>query len=187
MEQYLRSFNLFSNDEIEKALQAASYRKIGKCGFLIREEQVCKHVWFVQSGLFRSFYTNTTGEVITYCFAFANTFITAYSSFLTQEKSVENIHALSDAEVYAIPRETILQLEQSSTNWLRFSKLIAEQEYMKMEQRVFLLQKENAENRYKDLLEKHPDYLQQIPLQHLASYLGITQRHLSRIRRAITI
>lgn len=183
MEQFLRSFNLLKNDEIETALEAARYRKISKGELLIQEGQVCKHVWFVQSGFFRSFYTNNTGEEITYCFSFANSFATAYSSFLTQNESAENIAAITDAEVYSIPRETILQLEQSSVNWLRVSKFMAEQEYMKMEQRVFLLLKESAENRYKDLLQNQPGYLQKIPLHHLASYLGITQRHLSRIRK----
>ena len=80
----------------------------------------------------------------------------------------------------------ILKLEQSSTNWLKFFKLIAEQEYIKMEKRVFLLQKESAEKKYKDLLLNQPEYLQSIPLNFLSSYLGITQRHLSRIRKAIT-
>jgi len=53
-----------------------------------------------------------------------------------------------------------------------------------MEKRIFLLQKESAETKYQDLLKHHPEYLNLIPLNYLASYLGITQRHLSRIRAA---
>jgi CRP-like cAMP-binding protein len=64
---------------------------------------------------------------------------------------------------------------------------MAEQEYLKLEKRVFMLQKEKAERKYQDLLENHPDYLKHIPLNYLASYLGITQRHLSRIRKEIAI
>jgi len=187
MEQYLKSFNVLSDQEIADVLKVGSHKKIKKNDFLIKEGQVCKEVAFVKSGFFRTFYYNPDGEEITYCFTFANTFTTAYSSFITQEKTVENIHAMLDAEIFTIPRVEILKLEQSSVNWLRFTKMIAEQEYLKMEQRVFLLLKENAEHKYNNLLTTHPDYLQHIPLNHLASYLGITQRHLSRIRKSVTI
>ncbi|MEO0334198.1 MAG: Crp/Fnr family transcriptional regulator, partial [Bacteroidota bacterium] len=83
------------------------------------------------------------------------------------------------------PKEKIVALEKSSTNWLWLFKHLAEQEYIKMEKRIFLLQQESAEKRYEDLLKNRPNYLHTIPLNYLASYLGISQRHLSRIRRSI--
>ena len=98
---------------------------------------------------------------------------------------MENIQALTRVELLTISRDEILKLENSSANWLRFSKLIAEQEYIKMEKRTFILQKESAEKRYEDLLTNEPQYLQLIQLSCLSSYLGITQRHLSRIRKLI--
>jgi CRP-like cAMP-binding protein len=55
-----------------------------------------------------------------------------------------------------------------------------------MEKRIFLLQKESAEKRYEDLLTNQPTYLPLIPLNYLSSYLGITQRHLSRIRKSLS-
>ena len=85
-----------------------------------------------------------------------------------------------------ISRDDIFKLERSSTNWLRFFKFIAEQEYIKMEKRIFILQKESAEKRDQDLIRNQPEYLQVIPLNYLSSYLGITQRYLSRIRKSIS-
>ena len=187
MEQYLKSFNLLSDQEIAAILKVGRHKTIGKNDFLIREGEVCKEIAFVKSGFFRTFYYSSTGEEITYCFTFANTFTTAYSSFITQEKTVENIHAMLKTEVFTISRPEILKLEQSSVNWLRFTKMMAEQEYLKMERRVFLLLKESAEHKYNNLLATHPEYLQHIPLNYLASYLGITQRHLSRIRKLVRI
>ncbi|MNT99762.1 hypothetical protein D3C72_2426980 [compost metagenome] len=64
--------------------------------------------------------------------------------------------------------------------------MIAEQQYLELEKRIFQLQKETALQRYTVLLRDQPEFVQQIPLQYLASYLGITQRHLSRIRSEIT-
>jgi ribosomal protein L10 len=58
---------------------------------------------------------------------------------------------------------------------------------MELETRFFQLQRDSAAQRYSTLLTNHPDYIQNIPLQYLASYLGITQRHLSRIRKEITL
>jgi CRP-like cAMP-binding protein len=186
MRDYLKSFNLLTNDEIALLESKAVYKKLDKGDFFIKEDKTCKEVGFVISGLFRSFYYSSSGEEVTYCFTFANSFLSAYSSFLSQTNTIENIQALTDIELLTISRDEVLKLEESSTNWLKFFKLIAEQEYIKMEKRVFILQKESAERRYEDLLTNEPEYLQLIPLKYLSSYLGITQRHLSRIRKLMS-
>lgn len=186
MEQYLNSFGMLSKDEIHQISTLAKAKKIKKGDLFIKEGRICNEVGFIVSGLFRSFYYSSSIEEVTYCFTFPTTFLTAYSSFISQTPTVENIEALTDAELLIIPRSEILKLEESSINWLRFFKLVAEQEYIKMEQRIFLLQREKAEQRYSDLLTNKPEFLQQIPLNYLASYLGITQRHLSRIRNSVS-
>jgi len=186
MRKYLEQFNILTNDEIDLFEKKVTHKKIKKGEFFIKEGKISKEVGFVVSGLFRSFYYSSSQEEVTYCFTFSNSFVSAYSSFLSHEKTAENIQALTDIELLTISKEEILNLEQSSTNWLRLFKLIAEQEYIKMEKRIFLLQKETAEQRYRDLLNNQPEFLQLIPLNFLSSYLGITQRHLSRIRKLIS-
>jgi len=186
MKKYLKSFNILSDDEIDLIESKATYKKLAKGDFFIQEGKTCKEIAFVTSGLFRSYYHSSSEEEVTYCFTFSNSFVSAYSSFLSQSKTAENIQALTDIELLTISRDEILKLENSSTNWLKFFKFIAEQEYIKMEKRIFMLQKESAEKRYQYLLTNDPEYLQLIPLQYLSSYLGITQRHLSRIRKLIS-
>lgn len=186
LRNYLQSFNLLTETEIEDLLTQVSFRQLKKGDFFIKEGKTCKEAAFILSGLFRSFYYSSTGEEVTYCFTFQNSFMTAYSSFIAQTPTAENFEALADVELFVIAKDIIDELERTSTNWLRLFKLLAEQEYIKMEQRVFLLQKESAERRYEDLLVNHPDFLQFIPLQYLSSYLGITQRHLSRIRKSLS-
>ncbi|TYA74377.1 Crp/Fnr family transcriptional regulator [Seonamhaeicola marinus] len=183
---YLQSFQLLTDDEITSFENLLTYKQLKKDDYFIEAGQVCKEVAFITSGFFRSYYYSSKEEEVTYCFTFSNSFITAYSSFLTQESTSENIQALTDIEMYAISRDDMLHLEASSSNWLKLFKLMAEREYVKMEKRIFMLQLENAETRYTDLLKNHPEYLQLIPLGYLSSYLGITQRHLSRIRKSIT-
>jgi CRP-like cAMP-binding protein len=187
MEKYLQSFGLLTADEIKTLISKMRPRTIKKGEYFIREGQICREVAYIESGFFRSFYLNTEGKETTYCFLFANALVTAYSSFITQEKTIENIQALADTEILAISKQDIERMEQSSANFLRLTKILAEQEYLLMERRVIQLLQESAENRYKDLLHNQPAYLQTIPLNYLASYLGVTPRHLSRIRKAISI
>ncbi len=181
--QYLESFNLLTPIEIQSFLDLTTQRHIKKGDYFIRESETCQEVAFIIDGYFRSFYYSSSSEEVTYCFTFKNSFITAYSSLISGDKTAENIQALTDVQLLSISKTNLESLENSSTNWLRLLKTIAEQEYLKMEQRIFILQKENAEKKYANLIEQHPEYLHNIPLNYLASYLGITQRHLSRIRR----
>lgn len=186
MEAYLRSFGGLTEAEIARFSQSLTSKTLSKGDFLITEGTICREAAFVVSGAVRSFYYSSENEEVTYCFTFANNFLTAYSSFISQTPTQENIQALVDTELLTISKETVMQLEASSPNWLKVFKQLAEQEYIKMERRIFLLQKESAEKRYQDLLAHSPEYLQRIPLHQLASYLGITQRHLSRIRKELT-
>jgi len=186
MKQYLQSFHIFHTDEIETLLKLSKQKTINKMDYFIREGDVCKEVAFVLSGTLRSFYISTKIEEITYCITFPNNLLTAYSSFITGQPTEENIQAITTVELLVISKSEIDKLAQHSTNWVKFSKIIAEQQYIELEKRIFQLQKNNALKRYTDLLNNQPEYIQQIPLQYLASYLGITQRHLSRIRKEIS-
>ncbi|MBL4705868.1 MAG: Crp/Fnr family transcriptional regulator [Flavobacteriales bacterium] len=187
MKDHLKSFNILTEEEIDSFQDLIVPKSLKKGEFFITEGKTCKQIAFIVSGLFRSFYYSSEEEDVTYCLTFENSFLTAYSSFITQLPTDENIQALSDVDLLVISKEKIDQLESSSVNWLRLFKLIAENEYLKMEKRVFMLQRESAETRYLDLIENHPKYLNSVPLNYLASYLGITPRHLSRIRKSISL
>jgi len=187
LKEYLSSFELLSDQEIETFIGIGKVKELKKGELFSREGEVVHQVAFVNTGLFRSFYYSSADEDVTFCFRFAKTFIGAYSSFLTGEPAQENFQAISDAEIIVFKKTDLEELQQQSINWVKFFKQLAELEYLALEKRVFLLQKESAETRYADLLQKHPEYLQHIPLNYLASYLGVTQRHLSRIRAKITI
>ncbi len=186
MKTLLKSFNIFSDREINEFIELGVQKTLSKGDFYIKEGSVCRKMAFVVSGIFRNYYYSSSGDEITYCISFPNSFITAYSSFITQNKTQENIQALSDAEILVFSKLDMDRLEKTNKNWLCFSKKIAEKQYMELEKRIFLLQKEKSEARYSDMLNNHPEYIQKIPLQYLASYLGITQRHLSRLRKNIS-
>ncbi|WP_106915192.1 Crp/Fnr family transcriptional regulator [Chryseobacterium aurantiacum] len=183
---FFRSFNLFSESEIEEFLQLFELRKVNKNDYFIHEGERCREVAFIKSGIFRSFYLSDDGKDMTYCFRFPNTMMAAYSSFISGSLSKESMQAINDAELLVLKKESMDAIVQDDLNWTKFLKIIAEQEYLELENRFFQLQRDSASQRYIALLKNYPDYIQKIPLQYLASYLGITQRHLSRIRKEIS-
>jgi CRP-like cAMP-binding protein len=181
---YLKSFSLLSDHDIEAFIQLSTEVKIlSKGDFYSREGDTSNNAAFVVSGILRSFYTSDDGNDFTYCITFPNNFTTAYSSFITGLPTEENIQAITPVEIFVFEKNKIEQLASGNPKWAQFLKTFAEQQYIELEKRIFQLHKYNAAQRYQTLLKNHPEYLQQIPLQYLASYLGVTQRHLSRIRK----
>lgn len=187
MEEYLRAFQLFNEEEIAKTSSIASKTSLKKGDYFITEDNVCNKVAFVLSGTFRSFYRNENAEESTYCFTFPNNFLTAYSSLISQEPTKEYIQALTDAELLIITKHEIDKQQLENPKWVLFLKTIAEQQYIELEKRIFQLLNEKADTRYRNLITNHPEYIQQLPLQFVASYLGITQRHLSRLRKELVL
>jgi len=185
LKSFLAHFNLFSEAEIEDAVRLFSKRALKKGTYFVREGEKCSEVAFIENGVFRSFYIAPNGNEMTYCFRFPGELMAAYSSFITGKGSVEYMQALSDAEIVVIPKDQIDYLVTKSPAWTHFLKIIAEQQYLELEGRVFQLQRDSAHERYQNLIEEQPEYIRQISVQHLASYLGITQRHLSRIRKMV--
>jgi CRP-like cAMP-binding protein len=182
---FLQSYNILGEAEIVEFTQLFRYELYKKGEYFIKEGETCKQISFVLSGILRSYFTSDKDEEITYCFTFPNNLMTAYSSFLTEQPTQENIQAITDIELLIIQKDKFEILVNQNPNWVYFLKTIAEQQYIELEKRIFQLQKSDAAKRYTDIMEKQPEYILTIPLQYLASYLGISQRHLSRIRKGL--
>lgn len=183
--EYLETFNILTSEEVNNILNQVNCREIKKSDFFVKQGSTCKEVAFVSESVFRTFYVSAKGEEITYCIAFPGGLITAYSSFITGNVTQENIQAINHAKIYVLKKKVIEDLSERSGNWTKFLKVMAEQQYIELENRIFQLQKRDAVYRYRDLLTTRPEYIKHIPLQYLASFLGIAQRHLSRIRKEI--
>lgn len=182
---FFKSFDLFTEEEVASIVGLFSKHHWVKHSFLIREGERSQAIAFVESGVFRSFYTSDSGNEITYCFRFPDHLIGAYSAFITGDKSIESIQCVADAVVWSIDKIDLDALARNLPQWNTFLKIIAEQQYLELEQRVIEFQRETAQQRYRNLVVNHPNFIQYLPLQYLASYLGISQRHLSRIRKEI--
>ncbi len=183
MKEFFQSFNLLSEKELDYIEEKIYVKELEKGDFIIKEGEINNEIVWIKEGIIRSFYTTEKGDEFTYCIIFKNTIMTALSSYISGEPSLENIQAITPVNLEVIKAIDLKYLTQKSISCMTLEKLLIEQQYIELEKRIFSFQKEKASERYLDLINKHPEYIQQIPLHYLASYLGISLRHLTRIRK----
>ena len=145
------------------------------------ENDVCRHSYIIKNGAARIYHFKD-GKDITSYFAFEGEAITAIDSLLQQERSKYNIELLEDSSIFSVSYEEIEKFYQKSIIHERFGRLYLQQVYVDLVQRIEDIQFHTAQERYDNLLIKQPHILQRVALKHIASYLGITQETLSRIR-----
>jgi CRP-like cAMP-binding protein len=158
-------------------------RRVKKGEILLNIDEVCKHVYFVNSGLLRCYYFNAEGKEITGEFFNENKFLTDYFSFSTQQKSATAIQALEETELISIPRPGIYTMYDKYHAGERFGRLIAERSFIELMNSILIEKTMSPEQRYKKLLSERPELFEQVSLNMIASYLRITPEHLSRIRK----
>jgi CRP-like cAMP-binding protein len=159
--------------------------ELSKGDFLIKQGKVCDQVAFVVSGKLRNFYIDDAGNEVTCFFVTADSFVSAFTSFLTNTPTHENITALEDTVLRVISKKDIEELSVLIPKMQIFRRIIAENLFIIMEKRIMMLQSQSAHERYEKMLKENPEILLSVPLQYTASFLGITPQHLSRLRKEL--
>jgi CRP-like cAMP-binding protein len=154
---------------------------LSKNEYLLNEGQVCRHLYFLEQGALRGFYT-LDGKEITHWFGFEKDFVTSFHSFTTQKPAVENIQLVEGSILWAISKETLSGLFNQYHEIERLVRIAYENYYIRLEERFVNAQFKTATERYENLLQQTPHILERVPLGYIASYLGISQETLSRIR-----
>lgn len=180
----LKDPNEFELAILFKDLQKITLKKsLPKHHLLHREGTICNHIFMVEQGLARSFYYKD-GKDITAHFATEQTLVTAIDSFIQRKASRYNIEVLEYSEVGFISYQAIENLLKEKPHYEKYMRLHIEQVYIDLVERIENLLFHNAKERYTKLIASHPTLLQRVNLTHIASFLGITQETLSRIRKA---
>lgn len=151
---------------------------------LIKAGSVDNNIFFVAQGMVRA-YIPVDGRDITFWFGMDGTTVFSLKSYVNNEPGYETVECIETTTVYKIRRETLQSLFQQDLNIANWGRKFAEKEYLNTEERLLPLLFTTAAERYTELLEKQPHLFLRIPLEHLASYLGITPVSLSRIRANI--
>lgn len=151
---------------------------------LLTEGKICRHLYFISHGALRGYYI-LDGKEITHWFAFEDHFVTSFHSFITQKPAVENIQLLETSTLWAISKDELLKLYDEFHEIERLVRITTEKYYLRLEERFVNSHFTAAAERYENLLQQRPHILDRVPLGYIASYLGITQETLSRIRSRI--
>jgi CRP-like cAMP-binding protein len=167
---------------IEKAFDTFS---IAKGDLWVKQGEICNQVGFVVSGKLRNFYINETGNEVTCYFVSPENFISSFTSFLTNTPASENISALEDSMLRVVSKKDLEELCERVPKMQIFRRVIAENLFITMEKRIFMLQSKSAHERYENILKESPEIILSVPLQYTASFLGITPQHLSRLRKEL--
>jgi CRP-like cAMP-binding protein len=178
---HIRQFAKLSKPAIQGMSAALQKMELAKGEFLITEGKICQHIYFLEQGCLRGFY-NLDGKEITYWFAFENNFVTSFYSFITRKPSVESIQLLEDSVLWSISYADLQKLYDKHPDIERFGRLMNEHYYVVLEERFVANHFTDSKERYENLITRTPHILQRVSLGHIASYLGMTQETLSRIR-----
>ncbi|MGN7821078.1 Crp/Fnr family transcriptional regulator [Chitinophaga sp. 22536] len=153
---------------------------------VIEEEgKVPKYLYFIVSGFVRLFHYNEKGDEVTTHINCPPGFITSYFNFINQTVSDENLECITDCELLRITKDNLEALTRESAAFKDFSILVFQQSLAYNEKRSKELAALSAEQRYKNLMDEHPEILHNVPLQYIASFLGMNPKSLSRIRKQI--
>lgn len=161
-----------------------SRKFLRKGEFLLQAGEVCEYVSFVNIGLFRVF-TMVNDEEVTNHFFFENNYATEYSSFLTRQPSTESIQAMEDAEVLQLNYKNMQVLYEKAPSWQKYGRLVAEYIFIMAADRAKSLLLYSPEQLYLKVINETPELIERVPLQYIASYLGVQPESLSRIRKRV--
>jgi CRP-like cAMP-binding protein len=157
------------------------YLDLPKGRILIKAHTVSEHVYFIERGLARTYYHKDEKEVTDWLSA-EGAFVGSIVSYLTQQPDRRIVELLEPSVLWAVPYRELEKLYRKDHQIERLGRLLVSHGIVLMQQRFDDLHFATAAGRYEKLLQTHPTFLQRVPLSMIASYLGITQETLSRIR-----
>ncbi|WP_069660611.1 Crp/Fnr family transcriptional regulator [Arcticibacter eurypsychrophilus] len=176
---------LLTHQDLETIFKAHRKITLNKGDFLLKKGQVANGYFCVESGLIRSFVYDYNGNDITTGFIGKNEIAIDVISLFHRIPSVEYFQALTDCECYIIDLESFQSLYHSIIGLNEWGRAWMSESLFELKQRTISMITDSATERYKRLQSLHPQIVQQSPLKFIASYLGITDTSLSRIRKEL--
>lgn len=184
MQNLLESFRNLGNlsPENEKLLLATIERvEYPSKTILLEEGKVCNKLYFVEKGLTR-IYLYKDGKDVTCWIGPENEFIGAIGSFFTREPSNKWIETIESCVLWEFEYNKLEKLFSSSRELEKIGRLFSNQGILLLDKRLDIIHFNTAAERYEIFIKSHADILQRVPLSMIASYLGMSQETLSRIR-----
>lgn len=183
--QYIHSNYHFSQKEIEMVQHYFEPVSFSKNIVIEEAGKVPNYLYYIVSGYLRLFYMDENGNEITTHINCPPGFFTSYSHFISETVSDHNVECVTACELLRITKENLDHLVKQSQAMKDFSISVFQHSIAYNENRSRELSTLNAEQRYLKLLKDYPEIIQHVPIQYIASFLGMKPESLSRIRRKI--
>jgi len=178
---YFNQIQSLSNESEESLVSICKETIVKKGKDLHPIGNTCRNIYFIKQGLLRIYYFKDDTDV-TESFEFENAIVARADSLFNANPSKKGIQAIEDSELVAINSAQLFKLYDDFPDIERLFRKIFENAYVETVNRIESLQFHTAEERYANLLNQSKNIVRRVPLKHIATYLGITQVSLSRIR-----
>jgi len=172
-----------SHARAEQIAEKFNEKEISRNEFLLKEGSVCRESHIIREGFTRSYIFDLEGNEVTTAFCSRHMFTSDLVSFFKRIPSKENIQALTDCKTWYITYDDMQESFHNIPEFREFGRLNIINQFGLLQQRMLSMLQQKAEQRYGDLLYAHPEILRHAPLKYIATYLGITDTSLSRIRK----
>jgi CRP-like cAMP-binding protein len=184
MRQVMKQMIEVSEDELSRFLSQTVVKTFKRQEILSRPNAIPNEVFFINKGLIRVLITDHEGTEHTIHFALENQFIADYSNFIQKQPSIYSLQALEETQVVVLPRTAIEWGYQNLTDGQKMGRLIAEFYFIYQDDRIKNMYVRTPKQRYDSITEVFPNIHNRVPQHLIASYLGITPIHLSRLKKA---
>ena len=181
--QVIKQMIHISNDELDEFLCHTFTKTFQKQELLSRPGSVPNEIFFINKGIIRVVVTDNDGIDHTIHFALENQFIADYSCFLQKQPSFYSLQAVEETEVTILPRAAVEWGYKHLAEGDKLGRLIAEFYFVYQDNRIKNLYARTPKERYDSITDIFPDIHNRVPQHMIASYLGITPVHLSRLKK----
>jgi CRP-like cAMP-binding protein len=185
IKRYFEKFVTLSEKDWQIFSSKLVRREFAKKSVLLKVGQKENYLSFVEKGIIR-FCIPTEFDDLTFGFAFADNFVSAYDFFLTQQPSNYQLETITETVLWSLSYEDLQKIYAETEIGNTIGRLASEDLFLKKSKRELSLLTDTAEQRYLNLFTEQPHLLQLVPLKYIASYIGITPQALSRIRKRIS-
>ncbi|MBL7789961.1 MAG: Crp/Fnr family transcriptional regulator [Chitinophagales bacterium] len=180
------NLNRYTYEEVQLILNSHTPFEIKRNAYFIKRGQISNEYYCIESGIMRSFVNDLKGNEVTTNFFTRNQIAIDVASLFKQERAKESIQAITDCKVYIISLDSFQNLFHTVPKFREWGRLWMTESLIEYKARSIDLISTPALERYTALANQFPEIIQNAPLKQIASYLGITNSTLSRIRSEIT-